>query len=72
MARPKMHPSIVISTRGEVASVYVKGACKLFRKTEAEAYEYASTVSDTLWEIEVGQPKHITLDQHYLRYCELY
>lgn len=67
----KLHPSIVISTNNK-SSVYVKGECRLFRGTEAEAYEYASAVSDELWTIEVSAPKHNTLDQYALKYTELY
>lgn len=68
----KLHPSIVISTRGESSSVYVDGECKLFRGTEADAYEYASTVSDTRWEIEVSSRRQNTNDFIPLRYSELY
>lgn len=47
----KLHPSIVISQRDKT-SVYVNGECKLFRVESDEADAYASSVSDTLWEIE--------------------
>jgi hypothetical protein len=51
----KLHPSIVISTRDK-SSVYVNGVLQLFRVTEDEAYDYASTVSDTLWIVDVTIP----------------
>lgn len=47
----KLHPSIVISQHDKT-SVYVNGECKLFRVTDDEAEEYASSISDTLWTIE--------------------
>ena len=54
----KLHPSIVISTR-EKCTVYVNGVCHLFQATEDEAYDYASTVSETLWQVEVTTPARV-------------